>query len=93
MLTQPLELGGKRAARISAAERGRDVAQAQLAARRADVRGQTHDAWREVLAAQEGQRLAEDATKLAQRATRAAAGVCRRVALRRWKRRGRDSRS
>lgn len=73
MLTQPLELGGKRAARISAAERGRDVAQAQLATKRAEVRGQTHDAWREVLAAQEGQRLAEDATKLAQRATQAAA--------------------
>ncbi len=73
MLTQPLELGGKRSARISAAERGRDVAQAQLAAKRADVRSQANNAWREVLAEQEGLRLAEDATRLAQRATQAAA--------------------
>lgn len=73
MLSQPLELGGKRSARISAAERGRDVAQAQLAAKRAEVRAQTQDAWREVLAAQEGLRLAEEATQLAQRARQAAA--------------------
>src|SRR3954464_7994114 len=36
----PLELGGKRAARLSAAERARDVARAQLAAVKAKVRAQ-----------------------------------------------------
>lgn len=71
-LNQPIELGGKRGARIRAAERGRDIAAAELAARRADVRAAVVTAFYEVLLAQERISLASDSVVLAQRASDAA---------------------
>ncbi|MEC5385095.1 TolC family protein [Uliginosibacterium sp. H3] len=73
ILSQPLELGGKRAARISAAERGRDVASAQLSVRRAELRAQVQAGFREILAAQESLHQGDESLALAQRATQAAA--------------------
>lgn len=72
-LSQPIELGGKRAARVTAAERARDQAASALAARRAEVRAATVTAFFEVLTAQERLRLAQDSVGLAQTGTRAAA--------------------
>lgn len=72
-LSQPIELGGKRAARATAAERARDQAASALAARRAEVRAATVTAFFEVLTAQERLRLAQDSVGLAQTGTRAAA--------------------
>jgi cobalt-zinc-cadmium efflux system outer membrane protein len=70
-LSQPLELGGKRAARVQAAQRGREGVAAMLAQRRAEVRAETAAAWFAVLAAQEQLRLAQQASELAQRAASA----------------------
>jgi cobalt-zinc-cadmium efflux system outer membrane protein len=67
-LSQPLELGGKRAARMQAAQRGREGVAALLVQRRAEVRAETTAAWFAVLAAQEQLRLAQQASELAQRA-------------------------
>jgi cobalt-zinc-cadmium efflux system outer membrane protein len=67
LLSQPLELGGKRAARVQAAQRGREGAGAALAQRRAEVRAETAAAWFAVLAAQEQLRLAQQASELARR--------------------------
>jgi cobalt-zinc-cadmium efflux system outer membrane protein len=75
-LSQPLELGGKRAARVQAAQRGREGTAALLTQRRAEVRAETAAAWFAVLAAQEQLRLAQQASELAQRA---AAATGRRV--------------
>ncbi|MES2162948.1 MAG: TolC family protein [Pseudomonadota bacterium] len=72
-LSQPLELGGKRAARVQAAERGRDSAAAELALRQAEIRAAVIDGWFAVLAAQEHVRLAQQAAELAQRAAGATA--------------------
>ena len=71
-LNQPLELGGKRAARIDAAQRTRDVATAELNAKRADIRATVMAAFYDTLAAQERHRLAQASVELAQRATTAA---------------------
>jgi cobalt-zinc-cadmium efflux system outer membrane protein len=71
-LSQPLELGGKRAARVAAAERGRDVAGAALEAQRLELHADVVTAFYEVLVAQERLRLAQDGSELAQRATQAA---------------------
>ncbi|RJG03516.1 TolC family protein [Noviherbaspirillum sedimenti] len=76
-LSQPIELGGKRGARVQAAERGRDAAQAELNARHADIRAAVITTFFEVLAAQERLSLAENSAELAKRATNAAS---RRVA-------------
>lgn len=76
-LNQPIELGGKRAARIRAAERGRDVAAADLDARRAEIRAAVMAAFYDTLAAQERLRLAQASVELAQSVTTIAA---RRVA-------------
>ena len=73
LLSQPIEMGGKRAARIGAAERGRDVATADLRARRAELRATVVVAFRDVLAAQERVKLASDSAELARRASDAAA--------------------
>lgn len=70
---QPLELGGKRGARIEAAERSRDVAEAELASRLAAVRATVIRGFYEVLAAQERERLAQGSLELARRALDAAA--------------------
>ncbi|MDR6524279.1 cobalt-zinc-cadmium efflux system outer membrane protein [Variovorax paradoxus] len=72
-LSQPIELGGKRAARVTAAERARDQAASALAGRRAEIRAATVTAFFDVLTAQERLRLAQDSVGLAQAATRAAA--------------------
>jgi outer membrane protein, heavy metal efflux system len=77
VLNQLLELGGKRGARLSAAERGKDAAAAELQAKRAEVRAAVITAFFDVLAAQERMRLAEESAQLAQRGTDAAS---RRVA-------------
>ncbi len=71
-LNQAIELGGKRAARIDAAERGRDVASAELDAKRGEIRAAVLAAFFDVLLAQERLRLAEASAALAQRATTAA---------------------
>lgn len=70
---QAIELGGKRAARIQAAERGRDAATAELNAKRADIRATVITAFFDVLTAQERLRLANVAVDLAQRGTHVAA--------------------
>jgi cobalt-zinc-cadmium efflux system outer membrane protein len=75
--SQPIELGGKRNARLHAAQRGRDAASAELNTKQADVRAAVITAFFDVLAAQERLRLAQDSVQLAQRATITAA---RRVA-------------
>ncbi len=72
-ISQPIELGGKRAARITAAERARDQAAAAALARRSELRAGVITAFFEVLAAQERVRLAQDSVTLAQRAVHAAA--------------------
>lgn len=71
-LNQPIELGGKRAARIEAAEQGRNAATAELQTKRAEVRAAVMSAFFEVLVAQERTRLSQAAVELAQRATTAA---------------------
>ena len=71
-LNQAIELGGKRGARIDAAERGRDAASAELDAKRAEIRAAVLAAFFDVLVAQERLRLAQATVELAQRATTAA---------------------
>ena len=71
LLSQPLELGGKRGARMQAAEHTRDRAAAALGARQAEIRANVIDAWFAVLAAQEQLRLAQESSELAQRAAQA----------------------
>ncbi len=73
-LNQPIELGGKRAARVAVAERDRDLATADLAARRADVRAIVVAAYFEALTAQE--RL--DLARASQQVAEAAAGAASR---------------
>lgn len=72
-LSQPIELGGKRAARVTAAERARDQAASALLARRSELRASVITLFFEVLAAQDRLRLAQDSVGLAETATRAAA--------------------
>jgi outer membrane protein, heavy metal efflux system len=72
-INQPIELGGKRMARINVAERGRDIAAVELEVRRAEVRAAVSANFFEVLAVQERVRLAHDVSKLAKRATDVAA--------------------
>jgi cobalt-zinc-cadmium efflux system outer membrane protein len=71
-VNQTIELGGKRAARIDAAARARDVATAELQARRADVRAAVVTAFFDVLAGQERLQLAEASAGLARRGAEAA---------------------
>lgn len=76
-LNLPLELGGKRAARIGAAQKAREFAQAQLGSTQADLRAAVIGGFFDVLVAQERVRLAEGSAEIAARGARAAA---RRVA-------------
>lgn len=76
-LSQEIELGGKRSARIEAAERAQDVAAADFEATRARLRSEVMAAFFDVLTAQERVELAQAAVELAQRAQSAAG---RRVA-------------
>ncbi|NOV24887.1 TolC family protein [Cupriavidus necator] len=73
----PLELGGKRAARIGLAERGRELAQAELAGTRAELRAAVIARFFGVLVAQERVTLAEGSVGIA---SQAAAAAGRRVA-------------
>jgi cobalt-zinc-cadmium efflux system outer membrane protein len=72
-INQPIELGGKRKARIGAAERARDIASIALAIRRADIRTDVTAAFFEVLTAQERQRLSAQSVELAKTAATMAA--------------------
>lgn len=67
LLNQPIELGGKRAARVAAADRARNAAQADLQATDAATRAAVAAAFYELLAAQEQHRLAEESAALAKR--------------------------
>ncbi|NHC08279.1 TolC family protein [Azonexus fungiphilus] len=71
-ISQRIELGGKRSARVTSAERGRDVAVADLAAKRLDIRATVIGAFFDVLVTQERVQQAEDLLGLAQRASQAA---------------------
>lgn len=73
-LTQPVEMGGKRAARVHAAERDLDLAAAGVQAKRADLRAATSGAFYALLAAQERLALSDAALTLAASAQSAAAG-------------------
>ncbi len=75
-INQPIELGGKRGARITAAKRGRDFAQIELTGKQADIRATVIVAYYDVVIAQERQRLAQASFELSQRAT---LGASRRV--------------
>ncbi|OBV37012.1 TolC family protein [Janthinobacterium psychrotolerans] len=68
-VNQLIELGGKRGARAAVALRGQDLAQAALALQAADTRAAVTTAFADVLAAQEGLRLADSAQALAARAS------------------------
>ena len=72
-LNQLIELGGKRAARMDAAARGRDIASVELDVRRAEVRARVAAHFFDVLSAQERVRLAQEVANLAKRATDIAA--------------------
>lgn len=71
-INQALELGGKRSARISAAERSRSLALNELAIKSAEIRAAVTTQFFAVLIAQERQRLAMASLELAQRASHAA---------------------
>ncbi|WP_059414508.1 heavy metal efflux RND transporter CzcC [Cupriavidus basilensis] len=73
----PIELGGKRSARINAAERTRELAQATLAGVRGDIRAQVIESFFAVLIAQERIKLATGSADIAVRGAQAAS---RRVA-------------
>lgn len=72
-LNLPIEMGGKRAARMQVAERGRDLAQAELANTRQELRAAVVTAFFDVLAAQARMKLAQDSVDLAQRGKEVAA--------------------
>lgn len=69
----PIERGDKRAARVEAAQRGRDVALSDLGGRQLKVRAEVMAAFFDVLAAQELLALAQDSVGLSRRATDIAA--------------------
>lgn len=71
-LTQPIELGGKRRARVAVAEHGLAIAEAELDVRRNALRVDLLEAFQAALRAQERLRLGEQSVALAQRAWRAA---------------------
>ncbi len=71
-LNIPIELGGKRAARMDASERGRDIAGTELAQRQGEIRANTITAYFDVLTSQERVLLAQSTLELAKRATDAA---------------------
>jgi len=73
----PLELGGKRAARVTAAQRARDVLATQLVSARAQVRAEVAADYFAVVAAQERVKLTLDSARLA---AQAADVVAKRVA-------------
>lgn len=64
-LSQTLELGGKRAARVELAQRGKDIAALDLDARRADLRALAIQAFFDALTAQERVKVAEESLRIA----------------------------
>lgn len=68
-INQAIELGGKRGARLNAAERGRDIAQMELTVKQAEIRATVISAFYDVVIAQERNRLTQESFELAQRAT------------------------
>nr|WP_280191494.1 TolC family protein [Delftia sp. PS-11] len=70
---QTVEVGGKRAARMRVAERGRDVAQAELAAAEAALRADVRAAFYGLLAAQQRVDLSGQTLEIARGAREAAA--------------------
>lgn len=70
---QPLEIGGKRAARIKVAEHGVQLAQTELDAARAALRADVRAAFVNVLAAQQRVQLHEKTQQIARQALDAAA--------------------
>ncbi|MRW92059.1 TolC family protein [Duganella sp. FT80W] len=76
-LSQPLELGGKRSARIQLAEQDQALAEADLGVVRATLRAEVSAAFLQALTAQEHVALARQSLQLASKATHAAS---RRVA-------------
>lgn len=79
-LGQLVELGGKRAARMTLARAEVDVAAWDYELRRIDVLSRTSDAFIELLAAQERLKLADDALALARKVERVA-GLRRRAGM------------
>ena len=71
-INQPIELGGKRDARIAAADRGVEMARSDLQARRHEVRAAVVTAFFDLLAIQERGRVNAASLALAQRSTLAA---------------------
>ncbi|KQP13181.1 TolC family protein [Pseudorhodoferax sp. Leaf267] len=71
MLSQPFELGGKRAARIAAAERATELARAQLDGKQAELRASVTAAFLASLIAQERVRLAQASLDLARSGSQA----------------------
>lgn len=71
-LSQPLELGGKRAYRGAVAERARDSAALLLQARRADLRAAVSKAFYALLIAEERDEVANASMRNAERATQVA---------------------
>lgn len=70
---QPLEVGGKRAARMQVAEHGRSLALAELSLSRAALRADVRTAFIQLLAAQERVKLSQDSLQIASQARDAAA--------------------
>lgn len=71
-LNQPIELGGKRAARVRVAESSRLQTEMELAERQAQVHARVMAAFHDLAVAQERLRLGDDMLRLAARATEAA---------------------
>lgn len=72
LLSQPIELGGKRAARMAVAERAIEVARAQLDTRQAELRANVTAAFFAALTSHERVRLAQDSLDLALAGSQAA---------------------
>jgi cobalt-zinc-cadmium efflux system outer membrane protein len=64
-LSQTFETGGKRAARVELARRGRDIAALDLVARRADIRANAIRAFFDALTAQERVKVLEESLRIA----------------------------
>ncbi|AXA94145.1 TolC family protein [Massilia sp. YMA4] len=77
LFSQPIELGGKRAARIALAEQDQTLARIRLDVDRAELRADVVDAYLNALTAQERRDLVEQSVQVADKAASAAA---RRVA-------------
>jgi outer membrane protein, heavy metal efflux system len=73
-LNQPIELGGKRGARVRLAEGELALARTELALRRQVIRADVVDAYCAVLAAEERRRLADATAELAARSSAVAGG-------------------